>query len=127
MKPIKQVYKIKATPSEVWDALTNPKTIKAWGAGEAKMEPKKGFKFSLWNGSIYGENLEVIQEKQLMQKWFSSDDPSNPTKVTFTILNRGDETIINLLHENVSQGVYKDIEQGWKDYYLGEIKKLLEK
>ena len=76
-KIIKQTYHIHAPISEVWKALVNPKYIDGWGGGPAKMNNKKGTKFSLWGGSIWGTNTEVVSEKKLIQDWYSDSEDRN--------------------------------------------------
>ena len=115
-----------APQESVWDALVNPKTIERWGAGKAKMSEKNGEKFSLWNGQVHGTNLEVILMKKLMQEWYSSDDPKRSTKVIFTLSHKDGCTTLYLKHENVGPKNFESINKGWDEYYLGEIKKLLE-
>jgi uncharacterized protein YndB with AHSA1/START domain len=46
MKTIKQTYVIKASLGAVWHALVDAHTIEQWGGGSAKMDDKKGTKFS---------------------------------------------------------------------------------
>mgnify|MGYP001608439210 CR=1 FL=1 len=127
MKVISKEYHIWAPLESVWDALTNPKTIEKWGAGKAKMSDKNGDKFSLWDGEIHGTNLEVDTQKKLVQEWFSSDDPNQATKVTFTLTHGDGCTTLYLKHEGVSSKNYDSIDKGWDLYYLGEIKKLLDR
>lgn len=127
MKIIRKVYQINAPQEKVWDALVNPKTIEKWGGGPAKMGDKKGEKFSLWGGDIHGTNLQVLPHKKLVQEWYSSDDPNNATKATFTLTHKNGVTTLILKHEGVSDKNHDSIDEGWDLYYLGEIKKLLER
>ena len=127
MKVIKKEYHIWVPQERVWDALTDPKIIEKWGAGKAKMSDKKGEKFSLWDGEIHGTNLQVVPQKKLVQEWYSSDDPDTATKVTFTLTHKDGCTALYLKHEGVHEKNYNSIAKGWDEYYLGEIKKLLEK
>jgi len=73
MKTIKQKYSIKAPVEKVWQSLVDPKIIKQWGGGPAKMDDKVGTNFKLWGGDIYGKNLKVIKNKLLIQNWISGD------------------------------------------------------
>lgn len=125
MKSIRQTYRIKASIEEVWKALTDTKYIDGWGGGPAKMSDKAGSKFSLWGGDIYGKNIEIITNKKIVQEWFGGKWKS-PSIATFNLSSKNDMTIIDFIHENVPEEEFKDIEQGWKDYYLGPIKKYLE-
>lgn len=128
MKTIKQTYVIKATLGDVWKALVDPKFIESWGGGPAKMDDKVGTKFSLWGGSIWGENLEVVLNKKLVQDWYSDEENKwvKPSKVTFTLQEDKDGVKLELIHENVPDENVKDIDEGWKDYYLGPLKNYLE-
>lgn len=125
MKSIKQTYYINASIGEVWGALTNPDKINRWGGGPAKMSGELGFEFSLWGGDVYGKNIEVVHGSKLVQEWFGGvwDKPSI---ATFILSSKENETVINFTQTDVPDEEYKDIEQGWKDYYLGPIKDYLE-
>lgn len=126
MRTIRQTYLINSSLDEVWKALTNPKYINAWGGGPAKMDDKVGTKFELWGGDIYGKNIEVVPLERLVQEWFAGKW-DKPSVVTFTLTKEEDKVKINLLHTGIPDNETKDIEQGWKEYYLGPLKEYLEK
>lgn len=125
MKAIRQTYHIKAPIGEVWKALTDMKYIDGWGGGPAKMSDKVGSSFSLWDGDTHGKNIEAVTNKKLVQEWFSGKW-SKPSVATFNLTTDGKTSTIDFVHENVPEEEFNDIEQGWKDYYLGPIKKYLE-
>ena len=125
MKAIRQTYRIKASIEEVWKALTDTKYIDGWGGGPAKMSDKVGSNFSLWDGDTHGKNIEVETNKKLVQEWFSGKW-SKPSIATFNLSSKNDETTIDFTHENVPEEELEDIEQGWRDYYLGPLKDYLE-
>jgi len=125
MNKILQTYKIKADVEEIWQALVDPKIIKKWGAGPAKMSEKIGFKFSLWGGDIIGKNIEVKKKKLLKQEW-SQPDWEKPSLVKFVLTSTKNITTVKLTHTNFPIKEEKDLKNGWKDYYLGAIKELLE-
>src|SRR5206468_701334 len=121
-----QTYHIAASLKKTWQALVDPKCINNWGGGPADMSDKQGEKFSLWGGEIHGTNTEVVPEQKLVQDWYSSDDPKQKTTCTFFLSEKDGVTTIELIHEHVSDNHLKDIEQGWKEYYLGPMKEYLE-
>lgn len=126
MKTIRQSYTVHAPLQRVWRALIDPVVIDAWGGGPAHMNEKVGTKFTLWGGDIYGKNMKVVQNKELVQQWFGGKW-EKPSTVTFTLKESSDKTEIDLLHVDVPDEEVKDIAEGWKIYYLGPLKKLLEK
>lgn len=127
MKKIVQHYLINAPVAKIWQALVDPKDIESWGGGPAKMNDKEGAKFSLWGGDIHGRNIEIIPQKRLVQEWFGGKW-DNPSTLTFTLTKKPTGgTMVDLLHENVPISDAKDIEQGWKDYYMGPLKAFVEK
>lgn len=125
MKSLKQEYKINASLESVWDALVNPKTIKKWGGGPAKMSDKKGSEFSLWGGDIHGTNTKVIKQKLLAQDWMAGkwDEYS---QVEFKLSFKNGVTKVVLTQKNIPPHEFSEIADGWVTYYVGEIKKLLE-
>ncbi len=126
MKIINQTYTIKAPLEKVWQALTDPKIIEKWGGGPAVMDSKEGTEFSLWGGDIFGKNISIVPEKKLQQEWYGGkwDEPSI---VLFTLTSNGDTTTVDLLHKNIPDSEAAEIESGWRQYYMGPLKDLLEK
>ena len=125
MKTIRQEYQIKAPVEKVWEALTVPAVIEKWGGGPSKMVAEELSEFELWGGDIHGKNIEVVENKKLVQDWYSGDW-EKPSRAIFTLIPKDDGTLITLVHENVPDEEEKDIAYGWNRYYLGQIKKLLE-
>ena len=124
---IEQSYKIKAQLNNVWEALVNPKIMDEWGAGpDIHMDLKKGGKFSLWGGDIYGTNMLVQAPYKLEQDWYGGDW-KKPSKVVFELNYKDNTTTVILTHDDIPTVEVNDFAQGWKDYYLGPIKDLLEK
>ena len=124
MKKIELRYTIKAPIASVWRALVDPIIINQWGGGPAIMTPYID-KFSLWGGDIWGKNIEVIDNKLLVQDWYS-DDWKAPSKVKFVLTVDGKNTHLNLIHTDFPDDQLKDLKSGWEQFYLGPIKKILE-
>ncbi len=125
MKSFKQNYLIKAPVEKVWQALVAPKIIEQWSGSKAVMSDQVGAKFELWDGDMFGTNAEVIANKKLVQDWFGGDWPE-PSKVTFNLSEKDGVTEVELVHENLPDKEASDFESGWRNYYLGSIKKMLE-
>ncbi len=125
MKTINQTYQIKAPIEEVWKALVDPTYIDKWGGGPAKMSDEEGFEFSLWDGEIYGKNIEVVPFKKLTQEWIEGKW-DKASIVIFTLKNVGESTYLDLVHSDFPQGEYDDLDTGWRDFYLEPLKDFLE-
>lgn len=126
MKSLEQSYEIKAPVEKVWQALTDPKIIDDWGGGPAEMDAEAGTEWKLWGGDIHGRNLEVEPNEKLVQNWYSGDWPA-PSVVTFELSEKDGTTTVNLTHVNIPDNEFDEIESGWRDYYMGPLKELLEK
>lgn len=126
MKSLEQSYEIKAPVEKVWQALVDPKIIDDWGGGPAEMDDQAGTEWKLWGGDIHGRNLEVEPNEKLVQNWYSGDWPA-PSVCTFELSDRDGITTVNLTHVNIPDNEFDEVESGWRDYYLGPLKELLEK
>lgn len=120
-------YKLKilADPEEVFAALTNPFQIELWSGYPADMKAEKGYVFSLWEGDIAGVNLEVQPNRKLVQEWFFGET-EQPSIVEIKLKREGNATWVELSHSNIPEEVYEEITEGWKTYYLGSVKDMLE-
>lgn len=125
MRTIKRSFHIHAARAKVWQALVDPKLLRAWGAGPAKMSARTGAAFSLWGGDIYGKNLEVVKQKKLVQEWFVKGwkAPSTLT-ISLTLAKMG--TLVRLVQENVPDDEYKQYRDGWENSYFGPLRRFLE-
>ncbi|MBI4199146.1 MAG: SRPBCC domain-containing protein [Chloroflexi bacterium] len=121
-RKLRQLYHMKATPQQVWEMLVDPRKIEAWSGAPAVMEAAVGGRFSLWEGEIYGENLEVVGEKRLVQRW-QERGWKEPSKVTFRLRGTAEDTEVELVQQDIPEERLEDIAQGWDDYYLGAIKR----
>lgn len=120
-------YKLEITadPEEVFAALTNPVQIEIWSGYPADMKPETGYVFSLWEGDITGVNLEVTPNRSLVQEWFFGEQEEQSI-VRITLKKDGGKTLLELTHTNIPAGVYDEITEGWREYYLGSVKDMLE-
>lgn len=125
MATIEQTYEIKAPVADVWRALVDPKKIEAWGGGPAVMDGDKDTEFTLWGGSIHGKNVNVFSQEKLSQLWFS-EGWEEASIATFRLSETDGKTSLKLTHENVPDDEAKEIDDGWREFYLGSIKDYLE-
>ena len=120
MKDFKKYYIIPASPEEVYQALTNPITIKLWTSEEAEMSTIPGSEFSMWDGSITGKNIEFQENKLIVQQWYFGEQ-SEASIVTIKLHAHGDGTSVELLQTNIPDNDFTDIVDGWNDSYFAAL------
>ena len=129
---------VNAPVSKVWDALTNPKSIKKYMFGtDVASDWKEGSKI-VWKGQWQGKRYEdkgVIlrfEPKRFLQYTHFSplsgllDTPENYHTVTIELSDKGKTTLLSLSQDNNDTEETKNhSEQNWK-MMLESLKKLLE-
>ena len=121
MKTIRQHHFIKATPEEVFTAITNPFTIELWSGYPAQMEAKEGTEFSIFEGDIAGRNIKISENKELVQEWYFGDRQEESI-VTISLKPHQSGTKVSLEHTNVPDEEAEEFEEGWNVTYWGAIK-----
>ena len=116
---------IAADPEEVFAALTNPFQIEIWSGYPADMKAEAGYVFSLWEGDITGVNLEVVPNRRLVQEWFFGEQEEQ-SLVEIKLKKETGKTVLDLKHTHIPAEVYEEITGGWREYYLGSMKEMLE-
>ena len=120
MKTFKKTFKINAEPSDVYSAVTNPYTIELWSGYPAQMSTEPGSDFSLWEGDITGRNIEFVQDKKVVQEWYFGDQ-TEKSIVTIIITADRENSSVTVEHTNIPDEEFKDIAEGWREYYIGAI------
>jgi activator of HSP90 ATPase len=122
MKTIRQKHHIPATPEEVYIALTNPFTIELWSGYAADMSTIPGSEFSLFEGDIVGKNIDFKANELIRQQWYFEGE-GKESIVTIRLNAEKNNTVAELIHENVPDEVYEEMLEGWKKYYFGSLKR----
>jgi activator of HSP90 ATPase len=125
MKDFKKYYIITDEPEIIYQALTNPATIKLWTGEDAEMSTEPGSEFSLWEGSIVGKNLEFEEGKKIVQQWYF-EGQDEPSIVTIKLHKHKDGTSVELRHANIPDEAYDDITEGWTDSYFRSLSEFYE-
>jgi len=130
---------INASADKVWNALTDPQTIKKYMFGATVISDwKEGSKIAWkgeWEGKAYedkGKILSLEPNKKLQYSHFSpltglDDVPENYHIVTIDLAEKDDQTTVTLTQDNNENEKAKDhSEKNWK-MMLTSLKKLLER
>lgn len=121
-------YKLRigADKEEVFNALTNPFQIALWSGYPADMKNEVGYEFSLWEGDISGINIEIIPNKKIVQEWYFGEREGRSIVSIELKAIGSNTTMLELRHTNIPDEAYDEIVEGWKEYYLGSMKDMLE-
>ncbi len=129
-----QVYSIviKATPEQVWDAITKPEFTQKY-FHSVRIELRDGRRFSTMGDTAWDEEvLEADPPRRLVHEWVSAYDAElaaeKPSRVTWEIEPQdGDVTKLTVVHDRL-EGAPKTAEGvagGWM-FVLSGLKTLLE-
>ncbi len=115
--------RIRATPDEVFDFLTDPMKLTRWMGVEAEIEPTPGGKFWLnvtGSDAASGTYLTVDRPNRVVFTWGWEDHtevPTGSTTVTFNLTADGDHTIVELIHAGLPRGADDEHGKGWAYFF----------
>lgn len=127
---IEQEIIMKSTPHEIYEAFMDSKTHSKFTESKAVISREIGGNFSIFEGDINGKNVELIQDKKIVQTWRGEGKnwPKGYYSTITLILESTDKgTVIQFKHEGVPDGAYESVKEGWENYYWEPLKELLEK
>lgn len=120
MKDFKKYYIIPEEPEIVYQALTNPHTIRLWTGEPAEMSTIPGSEFSLWDGSITGRNIAFEENRKIVQQWYF-EGQEEQSIVTIILHPHKLGTSVELRHSNIPDEAFEDISEGWTQSYFREL------
>ncbi|UCG54600.1 MAG: SRPBCC domain-containing protein [Dehalococcoidia bacterium] len=128
IKTIRQSVNFKASPHDVYEALMDSEKHAQFTGGATDISRETGGRFTAFDGYSKGENIELIQDKKIVQTWRASDwMEGHYSQVTFLLNEAEGGTLLNFIQTGVPEEQYEDIAQGWWDYYWNPMKETLEK
>ena len=106
-------------PEALYVAWLDSVLHSAMTGGEAHISAELGVSFSVWDGYITGQNLELEPGKRIVQTWrtteFTPEDPDSRLEILLNPALEG--TKLTLIHSGIPKG-QPDYAQGWKDFYF---------
>lgn len=121
-----------ATPiDKVWDALTNPASIRGWMGDDdtIAVELRAGGHFQFFGGETTGVFIEIEKPNKLAYTWRQGEWQENwpNSLVSWELTPVGQETQVKLTHSQLPNSAERDShDEGWDIYFLGPMKNWLE-
>lgn len=120
---------LNAKPGEVFDALTDSRSILKWSGRRGKVEAKIGGKFEMFDGWVKGKVLAYQKGKILSCTWHPSDWSSDaePSIVKYTLSATKSGTRVSLKHSGFpDEQTKKEHHGGWTGYVFEPLKGFFE-
>lgn len=126
-KTLHKTISFKATPHDVYEALMDSKKHTEFTEAKAVISRNIGGKFTAFDDWASGTNVELVQDKKIVQTWRGSDWPeAHYSTITFSLKQKGKETILDFTQTEIPADLYDDIKQGWIDWYWDKLKSYIE-
>jgi activator of HSP90 ATPase len=115
---------IQADAKTLYKAWLDSKEHGAFTGGKADIDPKKGGKFTAWDGYISGKTLELEPFKRIVQSWRTTEfpDESEDSKLEILFEEANNATKMTFIHTDIPDGQGEEYKQGWIDYYFEPMK-----
>ena len=129
VKVIQHTISFPARPTKLYDMYMSADIHAAFTGGGVIISPEGNSQFLAFDGMIFGRTLSVIPGRQIIQSWRSKEwKPSDPdSTLILNFLPDGDGGIIQLIHLNVPEYDFEDVNKGWLKYYWKPWKEYLKK
>ena len=130
---IHQVITLNAAPARVYSALTDAAQFSSMtkfsmvpNAAPARIAPRAGGAFWLFNGMILGRHVELVPDRRLVQAWRAADWPEGHYSIArFDLSAKGNSTVLTFDHTGFPKGQGDHLVQGWYANYWNPMKKHL--
>ncbi|XP_019374279.1 PREDICTED: activator of 90 kDa heat shock protein ATPase homolog 1 [Gavialis gangeticus] len=111
------------SPEELYRVFITQEMVQAFTHAPAAVDADKGGKFHLLEGSVSGEFINLVPEKQLVMKWrFKSWPGGHFATITLNFIDKGGETEVCLEGKGIPASEEERTRQGWQRYYFEGIK-----
>ena len=126
---IKQRVKLPATAETVFKALVDSRRHTAFTSAPAFMSRQEGRPFTAFNGMISGRNIEVKNNKRLVQAWRAKEWPTGVySVVTIELKSAGrGACTLELTHTGLPANQVEKLKKGWTKHYWEPLKEYLKR
>ncbi len=115
---------IRASPDDIYQALTDLKKLAHWWTTDTREESRVGKTLEFWFGGLCGATMEVTALKPDELVRWRAIDPSIPdwvgTDLEFKIFRQDGQNLLHLRHSNWREDakMFPHCSMGWATYLL---------
>ncbi len=125
-RTIKQTVTFKAPPHIIFEMLMDSEKHAAFTGEEALISREIDGGFAEYSDFIEGINMEIEQDKKIVQKWRAKDWPEGHySTVTYDFVKEKNDTVLTMVQTNVPDDQYESITKGWATFYWNKMKEVL--
>jgi activator of HSP90 ATPase len=127
MSHIHQEIVLNAPPQRVYDALTSSKHFSALSGGApTEIGNQSGSAFSCFGGMITGRNVELLENRRIVQAWRAKTWEEGRYSITrFELKQDGQGTRLIFDHDGFPADQKEHLEKGWEANYWAPLRKYL--
>lgn len=111
---------VHASPERIYQAWLSSSEHSAMTGRQAMVEGNVGGRFTAYDGRIEGAMVELEPGRRIVQRWRSSDFPSDAEdsllEVRLEPIDNG--TRVAFVHTEIPEGQATQLEEGWRRDYL---------
>ncbi len=128
-KTIQQTVTLPAPAEKLFDMYLSPRAHGSITGGPVTVSRTVGSRFRAFGGMITGRTLQVVPKRLIIQSWRGKDwkpgDIDSTLIISFWPDKGGGK--IELVHVNVPEYDYDDVNKGWDKYYWKPWREYLQK
>lgn len=115
------------SPDQIYFAWLNSEQHTQMTGGEAECGNSVGDNFTTWDGYIFGKNLELTLNKEIIQSWRTTefDDKDEDSKLIIRLEEVKEGTLLTLIHSNIPEG-QTQYKEGWEEHYFKPMQEFFE-
>jgi uncharacterized protein YndB with AHSA1/START domain len=126
VRNLRQTVTIPGSPHDVFEALADPEQHAQFSGASASMDRVPGGRFEHYDGSLSGYVLELVPDKRIVLAWRSSGWPEGHFSICqFRFRKVKGGTRLEFEQFGIPSSDYKDISDGWRQYYWAPLKQFL--
>jgi activator of HSP90 ATPase len=126
-KIVEQTVTLPAPAKQLYAMYLSPRMHAAITGGKVSIGSRPGAAFSAFGGALWGRTLQTVPGRLIVQSWrsrsFRKGDADSTLILRFT--PKGKNSRVDLVHVNVPDHDYRDVNEGWKNYYWKPWRKYL--